>query len=105
VIYPRESVLLIVPIGIIFIPLWAPAILFALIWFGIHVLQGTQALFAPSLAGGVAWWAHIGGFAFGAVAALLVRHNVWGEGMRTSQWEADDFPNSRGRFPRPWSRD
>jgi membrane associated rhomboid family serine protease len=105
VIYPRESVLLIVPIGTIFIPLWAPAILFALIWFGVQVLQGTQALFAPSLAGGVPWWARIGGFAFGGVAALLVRHNVRGEGMRTSQWEAGDFPNSRGRFPRPWSRD
>ena len=105
VIYPRASVLLIVPLGIIFIPIWAPAVLFALIWFGTQVLQGTQSLFAPSLAGGVAWWAHIGGFAFGAAAALLVRRSVWSEGMRTSQWGAEDFPDSRGRFPGPWSRD
>jgi membrane associated rhomboid family serine protease len=105
VIYPGARVLLIIPLGIIFIPLWAPSVLFALIWFGIQVLQGTQSLFGPSLAGGVAWWAHIGGFAFGAAAALLVRRNAWGEGIRTSQWEADDLPNSRGRFPGPWSRD
>ena len=105
VIYPRERVLLIVPLGILFIPLWAPAVLFALIWFGIQVLQGTHALFAPSMGSGVAWWAHIGGFAFGALAALPVRHTGWARGMRTSQWNAGDFPNSRGRFPGPWSRD
>lgn len=102
-IYPREWVLLIVPLGFIFIPLWAPAVLFAFIWFGIQVLQGTQSLFAPSLAGGVAWWAHIGGFAFGAVAALLVREQGRGQRMRTSQWNERDMP--RGRFPGPWSRD
>jgi membrane associated rhomboid family serine protease len=102
-IYPRERVLLIIPLGFIFIPLWAPAVLFAFIWFGIQVLQGTQSLFAPSLAGGVAWWAHIGGFAFGAVAALLVREQGWGQRMRISQWDERDMP--RGRFPGPWSRD
>jgi membrane associated rhomboid family serine protease len=100
VIYPGERVLLVIPLGFIFIPLWAPAVLFALVWFGIQVLQGTQALFAPSLAGGVAWWAHIGGFAFGALAALPVRRGAWG-GMPTSQWDE----RSRGRFPGPWSRD
>jgi membrane associated rhomboid family serine protease len=105
VVYPRERVLLIVPLGFIFIPLWAPAVLFALIWFGIQVLEGTHALFAPSLAGGVAWWAHIGGFAFGAVAAFLVRRSAWGTEVRTSQWDEDDFPRSRGRFPGPWSKD
>jgi|SRR5689334_21212839 len=102
-IYPRERVLVIVPLGFIFIPLWAPAVLFAFIWFGIQVLQGTQSLFAPSLAGGVAWWAHIGGFAFGAAAALLVREHGWGQHMRTSQWDERELP--RGRFPGPWSRD
>lgn len=103
VIYPRERVLLIVPLGVLFIPLWAPAVLFALIWFGIQILEGTQALFAPSMAGGVAWWAHIGGFAFGALAALPVRGDRWGKGMRTSQWNERDVP--RRRYPGPWSRD
>jgi rhomboid family protein len=102
-IYPRERVLVIVPLGFIFIPLWAPAVLFAFIWFGIQVLQGTQSLFAPSLAGGVAWWAHIGGFAFGAAAALLVREHGWGQHIRTSRWDERELP--RGRFPGPWSRD
>jgi membrane associated rhomboid family serine protease len=104
VIYPRERVLLIIPIGFIFIPLWAPAVLFALIWFGIQVLQGTQSLFAPAMAGGVAWWAHIGGFAFGALAALPVRRAAWGRGA-TSQLDERHLPSGRGRrFPGPWSR-
>jgi membrane associated rhomboid family serine protease len=106
VIYPHARVLLIVPIGFIFIPLSAPAVLFALVWFGMQVLQGTQDLFSPSLAGGVAWWAHIGGFTFGALAALLVRGEDRGRRMAaTTQWDARDFRNSRGRFPGPWSRD
>jgi membrane associated rhomboid family serine protease len=105
VIYPRERVLLIVPLGFLFIPLWAPAVLFALIWFGIQILQGTEALFAPSMAGGVAWWAHIGGFAFGALAAVLVREEARGRRMRTSRWSERDVPPGRSRYPGPWSRD
>ena len=78
--------------------------LFALIWFGIQVLQGTQSLFAPSMGSGVAWWAHIGGFAFGALAALPVRRAAWGRAV-TSRWDESRFPGGRGRFPGPWSRD
>ena len=86
-----------------FIPLAAPAVLFALLWFGLQILQGTHEIFVPSMAEGVAWWAHIGGFVFGALAALPVRRGVWGRQVRTSQWNVQDFRNSRGRFPGPWS--
>ena len=106
VIYPHERVLLIIPLGFLFIPLSAPAVLFAIVWFGMQVLQGTHDLFSPSLAGGVAWWAHIGGFAFGALAALIVRGERQGRGMAaTTQWAARDFERSPGRFPGPWSRE
>lgn len=106
VIYPHERVLLIVPLGIIFIPLSAPAVLFAVIWFGIQVLQGTQDLFAPSMMGGIAWWAHIGGFVFGALAAIPVRYGVWGSHIHTYQRDLADWRSRpRGRFQGPWSRD
>ena len=82
----------------------APAVLFALLWFGLQILQGTHEIFVPSMAEGVAWWAHIGGFVFGVLAALPVRRGVWGRQVRTSQWNVQDFRNSRGRFPGPWSR-
>jgi membrane associated rhomboid family serine protease len=52
---------------IVFIPLffWVPAMLFAGLWFATQVLQGTMELFTPTLGGGIAWWAHIGGFLTG----------------------------------------
>ena len=106
VIYPHARVLFIVPLGIIFIPLSAPAVLFAVLWFGIQVLEGTHDLFAPSMAGGIAWWAHIGGFLFGALAALPVRYGVWGAHVHTFQRDLTDWRSRpRGRFPGPWSRD
>ena len=51
VTYPSARVLTIVPIG--FIPLFfrIPAVVFALLWFGLQVLQGTLELATPSMAG------------------------------------------------------
>jgi membrane associated rhomboid family serine protease len=74
VTYPSARVITIVPLG--FVPLFlpVPAILFGLIWFGLQVVQGTSALTTPGLATGIAWWAHIGGFAFGAAFALIANH-------------------------------
>ncbi len=70
VTYPAARVITI--ILVVFIPLFVPipAVLFALIWFGLQLLQGTMELMSPQMAG-VAWWAHIGGFAFGALFAFL----------------------------------
>ncbi len=54
---------------IVVIPLFfdIPALLFAGIWFFMQVLQGTSELMLPALGGGIAWWAHIGGFIAGLV--------------------------------------
>ena len=72
--YPWARVLTIVPIE--FIPLFipVPAFLFAFVWFGLQVLQGSSELASPGMAASVAWWAHIGGFVFGALVALVARH-------------------------------
>jgi membrane associated rhomboid family serine protease len=72
--YPWARVLTIVPIG--FIPLFipVPAFLFAFVWFGLQVLEGSSELASPGMAAAVAWWAHIGGFVFGALVALVARH-------------------------------
>src|SRR5262249_2807581 len=71
--YPWARVLTIVPIG--FIPLFipVPAFLFAFVWFGLQVLDGSSELASPAMAASVAWWAHIGGFVFGALVASLAR--------------------------------
>ena len=51
---------------IIFIPVvfMLPAIVFAGLWFLMQVSAGTMSIFGPS-GGGIAWWAHIGGFIAG----------------------------------------
>ncbi len=72
-LFPFARVIVLVPI--LFLPLFFElhAILFIGLWFIMQVLQGTAELLRPSLGGGVAWWAHIGGFVAGlAFAGLLV---------------------------------
>jgi hypothetical protein len=39
-----------------------------------------RPLASPALAAGIAWWAHIGGFAFGAAYAFVAN------GFRTGAW-------------------
>ncbi len=40
-------------------------------WFLMQALQGSSSLLLPDGAGGIAWWAHIGGFIAGI---FLVKH-------------------------------
>jgi membrane associated rhomboid family serine protease len=70
--FPWARLIVVVPI--LFLPFFfeMPAYVFVGIWFAIQVLQGTAELFMPSNGGGVAWWAHIGGFVAGYVFALLM---------------------------------
>jgi membrane associated rhomboid family serine protease len=74
VTHPSARVITIVPLG--FVPLFLPlpAILFGIVWFGLQVIQGTSQLASPGLAAGIAWWAHIGGFVFGAAFGLVANH-------------------------------
>jgi membrane associated rhomboid family serine protease len=62
-------VLILVPI--LFIPFFfpLPTILNAGLWFVMQVVQGVGSTLMPQV-GGIAWWAHIGGFVAGL---LLVR--------------------------------
>jgi len=70
-LYPRAMVLSIVPIFVLIQIIVIPAPVFLVLWFLLQFFQGTMSIGAVE-AGGVAWWAHIGGFAAGfAVAALL----------------------------------
>ncbi|RLB36957.1 MAG: rhomboid family intramembrane serine protease [Deltaproteobacteria bacterium] len=61
-LYPRSRVLTLIPI--FFIPLFVeiPAYYFLGIWF---LLQFISAAGSPAHGGGIAWWAHIGGFLLG----------------------------------------
>ena len=71
VAFPRARIVTLVPL-FIFIQIMAlPALLVLGMWFVIQFFSGTLAL-ASALGGGIAFWAHIGGFAFGALAMLVL---------------------------------
>jgi membrane associated rhomboid family serine protease len=66
-LFPLARVVVIVPI--VFIPLFfeVPAFVFIGLWFLLQLFQGTVELLLASSSGGVAWWAHVGGFVAGLV--------------------------------------
>jgi len=72
ILFPRAQVLTLVPI--LFYPLFVevPAVLYLGFWFAYQVLSGTSTVGATE-AGGVAWWAHIGGFAAGCALILAAK--------------------------------
>jgi membrane associated rhomboid family serine protease len=68
VLLPTASVLTIV----FFFPVELPAVVFLGFWFFYQWLLGNLSLLAPQSGGGVAFFAHIGGFLFGVMTARLV---------------------------------
>ena len=51
-----------------------PAVVYLLFWFVLQLASGTLALTTAGPAeGGVAWWAHAGGFIFGFLTVILLR--------------------------------
>ena len=75
VLYPHARVVTVVPLFLLFPLVEVPAFLFLLLWFLLQFWQGSASLLAAGKAsgGGVAWWAHVGGFAAGIGLLLLLR--------------------------------
>jgi len=69
-LFPRAKVTVIVPLGIIFFPLAVSAFWVVGFWF---VLQLVSAAFTDPGQPGVAWWAHVGGFAAGLVLTPILK--------------------------------
>lgn len=65
VLYPYARVITLVPV--FFYPLFVafPAVVYLGIWFLIQFFNGVGSLLPSDQVGGIAWWAHIGGFAAG----------------------------------------
>jgi membrane associated rhomboid family serine protease len=72
-LFPLSRLVVVVPILIFPLFFEVPAVLFAGLWFLTQLLQGTAELLSPATPGGIAWWAHIGGFAVGLAVAPLLR--------------------------------
>ncbi len=66
ILYPHAKIITLVP-TFFFFPLFipVPAFIFLFYWFLSQVFSGTVNWFIGNMAGGVAWWGHIGGFLAG----------------------------------------
>jgi len=83
--YPKSKILTLVPIFFFIQLIYIPAAIFIFVWFIIQFLSGVGSLGAAQNTGGVAFWAHIGGFLAGLILARYFqkgRFRVAGDGGR-----------------------
>ena len=74
VLYPKSRIVTLVPLFFFFQIIEVPAIFFLGIWFLMQLLSGVGSLGVSNAAGGgVAFWAHIGGFVAGLLIGLVLR--------------------------------
>ena len=74
VLFPTAWVLALVPWIVPVLPV--PAVIFLVLWFAFQMWSGLGAL-AAGLDGGVAWWAHAGGFVAGAAMIGWAKRARW----------------------------
>jgi membrane associated rhomboid family serine protease len=91
ILYPKVKVYTLIPLGFFATTYPLPAWVMLLYWMGLQVLGG----FGQSGEGGVAFWAHIGGFVAGvALIKLFARTD------RVAQHTAHQYHPSRIGFRR-----
>lgn len=95
-LYPHARVVAFVPI--FFLPYFfeVPAVIFLGIWFIIQIISGVFSLmFQGPMGGGIAWWAHIGGFVAGmALVKVFQKQDTCRHCTSLEQWFRE---HSRGR--------
>ena len=83
VLYPHSRVLTVIFLIIFFDIVEIPAVFFLGLWFLLQLLSGVGSLAVSNAAGGgVAFWAHIGGFVAGVLIGLVLR-------SRNDRWASD----------------
>jgi membrane associated rhomboid family serine protease len=88
-LYPRARVITLVFLFIIPWMIEIPALIYLGIWFLMQLSSGLLnlgQLGAGADLGGIAWWAHIGGFVFGLLTVRL-----FAAGRRYATWHADEY--------------
>jgi membrane associated rhomboid family serine protease len=73
VLYPRAKIWTLIPIFFFVQFIEIPAFVFLGLWILIQFFVGAFSMGMGSLSGGVAWWAHVGGFAAGALLVFIFR--------------------------------
>ncbi len=74
--FPRTEIATLIPLGFFFPVVRIPAYYFLGFWFIQQAFYGLASLEAPTNigmeSGGIAYWAHAGGFVFGAILGSLL---------------------------------
>jgi membrane associated rhomboid family serine protease len=83
-LYPRVRVFTVVPFGFFLHTIALPAWVMLIYWMGLQFLGGISSIGAEG--GGVAFWAHIGGFAAGVVLVKLFARPDRAAAHRASHW-------------------
>jgi membrane associated rhomboid family serine protease len=85
-LYPKARVLTIVPLIVFFTFWWLPAWIVLGYWFLVQFLSGTATsiAYSSSSSGGIAFWAHVGGFVAGIILIKVLperrhrqRYGTW----------------------------
>jgi hypothetical protein len=72
VLFPHARIQTLVPFFLYYEVVELPALIVLSFWFLMQFLSGAAAIAVTSAAGGVAWWAHIGGFLAGIGLLFLL---------------------------------
>lgn len=76
VLRPHARIVTLFPLVVYWAMAEIPAIIFLPVWFGMQFFNGFLSLEAARRTqevAGIAWWAHVGGFVFGALVAIVWR--------------------------------
>jgi membrane associated rhomboid family serine protease len=96
-LFPTARLVVLFPV--LFLPFFfeLPAVLYLGAWFVIQLFSGTLALASPAHVGGIAWWAHVGGFTAGLLLCpLFVRRR------RSLRMQPDEYGIEWTWHPRRW---
>jgi membrane associated rhomboid family serine protease len=73
ILFPGARITSLVFLGFFYQLIDVPAVIVLAFWFVLQVIDGIASLGVSELTGGVAFFAHIGGFVFGAAVAAIIR--------------------------------
>jgi membrane associated rhomboid family serine protease len=80
ILFPGARILSLVFLGFFYQLISVPAIIVLGFWFVLQLIDGVASLGAQTAGGGVAFFAHIGGFVAGVLVAVILRARRRGQG-------------------------
>ncbi|MBP7570282.1 MAG: rhomboid family intramembrane serine protease [Acidobacteria bacterium] len=87
VLYPRVRVFTLVPLGFFITSIALPAWVMLLYWGALQLLGGFTSIGAEG--GGVAFWAHVGGFVAGLIGVKLFARRDHVRDHRSTRWQPE----------------